>query len=180
MRKYSYLHLFIITVVIIGSVTIQSCKKGKNDPLISFRSRAGRLCREWKLTNITGYSANNSVTFDGSHVIDANDTLWVGADFDITFNKDATVNFIETKTNNSSGAAAPTISDKSYWAWLNSKKSKEFLLLPQSVNPFGLIPPATLNGEFYIDCLKATKLILVCDDESGIATTKLTYTFTAE
>ena len=180
MRKDSHWHLFIITVVIISSFTIQSCRKGKDDPFISLRSRDGRLCREWKLTSITGYSCNNSITYDGSTLIDANTTLWISSTFDITFNKDATFDFIESKTNNSTGAEAPTITDKNYWTWLNSEKSKEFLLLPQSVNPFGLIPPTSLNGVFYIDCLKATKLILICDDENGLATTKFIYTFTAQ
>jgi hypothetical protein len=182
MKKYSFLRIFIITVVIISSVTIQSCKKGKDDPLISFRSRDGRLCRAWNLTNITGYSANNTITFDGSNVIDNNDTLYVSANFTITFVKDATFNFVETKTiyvyNN--GQLAPTVTDNSYWAWLNSEKTKEFLQLPESVNPFGLIPASALSGVFYVDCLKASKLILVCNNNSGIADTKLTFTFTAQ
>lgn len=181
MKNYSYSHLFIITIVIIGSITIQSCRKGKDDPLISFRSRDGRLCREWKLTNITGNSANNAISYkdEDTTLTDAGTTLWINASFYITFNKDATVTFIEIKTNNSTGTQAPTISDKSYWAWLNSEKKKEFLLLPESVNPFGIIPSTALNGVFYIDCLKASKLILVCDDETGLTTTNLTFTFAA-
>lgn len=180
MKKYTYSSLFIITSVIIASLTIQSCKKGKNDPFLSLRSRDGRLCRAWKLTSITGNSANNKITYDGSTVTDAGTTLWVSATFQITFNKDASVNFVEIKTNNSTGAEAPTITDKNFWTWLNSEKSKEFLSLPISVNPFGLIPSTALNGVFYVDCLKASKLVLVCDDENGLATTNLTFTFTAQ
>lgn len=180
MKRNNALGLFIITVVIIGSVAIQSCKKGKDDPFISLRSRAGRLCRAWKLTTISGNSAGNTVTYDGSTVTVAGTTLWVSTTFDITFNKDASVNFLESKTNNTTGSEAPTITDKSYWTWLDSKKSKEFLQLPESVNPFGLIPATSVNGRFYVDCLKATKLVLVCDDENGLANTNLTFTFAAQ
>src|SRR5271157_2412227 len=122
MKKSSYSHLLIITIVIICSATIQSCKKGKDDPLISLKSRDGRLCRAWNLTKIEGNSASNTITYDGSTVTDAGITLWISAAFSMTFDKDATVNFIETKTNNGTGSQAPTITDKSYWTWLNSEK----------------------------------------------------------
>jgi len=71
--------------VAIVSVTVQSCKKGEDDPAISLRSRDARLIGEWKLskydsklevrkantnTNVGGTSSTETLTitevFDGS------------------------------------------------------------------------------------------------------------------
>jgi hypothetical protein len=74
-----------LIAVAIVSVTVQSCKKGEDDPAISLRSRDARLIGEWKLTkydskrdvrvastntNVNGISRTETLSiteaFDGS------------------------------------------------------------------------------------------------------------------
>ena len=40
--------------IILSCLQVQSCKKGEEDPKISFRSRTARLTGEWELMKITG------------------------------------------------------------------------------------------------------------------------------
>jgi hypothetical protein len=70
---------YLIPVVIIASVLpgISSCKKGEDDPFISFRSRKARMEGEWKVVSAyyksieTGPGADSySWTFDGSKVVE--------------------------------------------------------------------------------------------------------------
>lgn len=68
---------FIILFVLAGSMFI-GCKKGDNDPFLSFSSRKARLVGEWKLvdgsttkTSSTGtetvtYTESTQATFDGT------------------------------------------------------------------------------------------------------------------
>jgi hypothetical protein len=54
----------LLALVLTGStVTFNACKKGKDDPFLSLRSRNARLIGKWKLSKMEGtYTANNSTT----------------------------------------------------------------------------------------------------------------------
>ncbi len=62
-------------LVIFSFIFLISCKKGEDDPAVSFLSRKARVAGEWRMTsgkasyteNAT-YSYNESYTFDGSNV----------------------------------------------------------------------------------------------------------------
>lgn len=50
--------------------TIQSCKKGDNDPFLSLRTRKARFCGEWKVTHEDGKSNyNQSGEFNYSNTL---------------------------------------------------------------------------------------------------------------
>lgn len=49
--------------LVAGSMTFTSCKKGENDPAISFKSRKGRLAGEW---TVSSYEATGSDTWTSS------------------------------------------------------------------------------------------------------------------
>lgn len=48
--------------LVAGSMTFTSCKKGENDPAISFKSRKGRLAGEWTVSSaeMSGTNSNTS------------------------------------------------------------------------------------------------------------------------
>ena len=43
------IHLFTLLLLVVATGVISSCKKGEDDPGISFRGRANRLTNDWKL-----------------------------------------------------------------------------------------------------------------------------------
>ena len=66
--------LGFITIIIIFIIILPSCKKGKEDPFISFLSRKERICGNWKVTSgevIYGDSTlEETDTFDADGVLD--------------------------------------------------------------------------------------------------------------
>lgn len=53
---------FLLAVTIFSAVFISSCKKGEDDPFISFRSRDSRIIGTWVLKNKTYTSINHDIT----------------------------------------------------------------------------------------------------------------------
>ena len=70
MKTIQFKHIFALTII---SLTIVSaCKRGDEDPGLTFRSRNGRLTGTWELTEMASnstthreYSSNNTVNSDG-------------------------------------------------------------------------------------------------------------------
>lgn len=48
-----YKHIFVLSIAVLFS--IQSCRKGEDDPLISLRPRTDRLTGKWELKYLNGY-----------------------------------------------------------------------------------------------------------------------------
>jgi hypothetical protein len=66
--------LLLVLLAIIAIPVFQSCKKGDNDPAISFKSRKARLCGEWNLKEgfSIDISSNGNIkthTYDGTKVV---------------------------------------------------------------------------------------------------------------
>jgi len=95
--------------LVAGSMTFTSCKKGENDPAISFKSRKGRLAGEWTVSSMetsgtdsqtsgsTTTTSTNSMNYDGTTLtmVDAsggNTTTTKNSvsDWSFTFEKDGT------------------------------------------------------------------------------------------
>jgi hypothetical protein len=111
--------------VVAGSMTTVSCKKGENDPFMSFRSRAGRFAGEWSMsagTSVSTYVDNSSataattVTTDtytaaaktsvtsytaGSISVASTDDYTIGA-YSFTTDKDGTYTMVTTETQTTS------------------------------------------------------------------------------
>jgi hypothetical protein len=89
---------FIILAVLAGSMFF-GCKKGDNDPFLSFSSRKARLCGEWLLadgsitktsassTETVTYTESTQATFDGTT------TTTVPYTESFTFEKDGTYKY---------------------------------------------------------------------------------------
>jgi len=169
MKKFKFALLMIVAVVFI----LPSCKKGADDPFITFRSRDGRLMRAWKLTNITGTYQGDAVTYDGSNLSIAGTVTYKNATVQMTFDKEAAFSYTETKTINMSSAQATTESNKGNWAWASASKSRDNIVIPVA-DFFG---KSNNSGIYYVDELKASTLILKYDDETATSITNLTFTF---
>ncbi|MEI6852271.1 MAG: hypothetical protein WCL06_05485 [Bacteroidota bacterium] len=64
--------LLVLLVAFIAIPTFQACKKGANDPAISFKSRKARLCGDWTLksgsTTVVSGGSSTVYTYTGSTV----------------------------------------------------------------------------------------------------------------
>jgi hypothetical protein len=104
MKKY-FLYAAMAVSVLSATVTLNSCRKGEEDPAISLRSRKARLVGEWTLTagkNDQSQSGSVSTTvFDGTNqiVTSNNQSDTTGFTNTMTFNGDGTyVNVTVTTT----------------------------------------------------------------------------------
>lgn len=93
--------LLLIFYVILFS----TCKKGEDDPFISFRSRKARAVGEWKMTSgkvsISSSGYNESYTFDGTNVrvnvTSVTPVIYTGkANLYLKMNSDGSFEFSET------------------------------------------------------------------------------------
>lgn len=103
-------NLFKTTLVIAfaGTLLLDSCKKGENDPFLSLKSRKARVVGEWTVTASSQTDVNDSgsssttttTTYDGT-----TETTTVGSNsstrtvtFTYNFKKDGTFTYVETET----------------------------------------------------------------------------------
>ena len=95
MKKY-FLYAAMAVSVLSATVTLNSCRKGEEDPAISLRSRKARLVGEWTLTagkNDQTQSGSVSTTvFDGTNqiVTSSGQSDTTGYTNTMTFNGDGT------------------------------------------------------------------------------------------
>jgi len=167
------------------------CKKGENDPGISFRSRDARIVGEWKIGSFEkesktvdiNYTGNPAVLttktkvaatmYDGSKVTVTTTnagTTKVTTDtvtyaYSLNIEKDGNCTFIETA---SKGGVTSTYTSKGTWLWANSKKNKSFV----NFN-FTDISPSNLfsSGLYRIDQLKNKEMVLISNDYDNDETT---------
>ena len=171
-----------ILIALIVLSTFVGCKKGENDPGISFRGRDARVVGEWKVSSMneetntqdgTPVKNNRSRTdkFDGSKktttvVVDGKTINQTPDDnkyeVKININKDGSIEYTETTT--SVNGVVNTYSNTGTWNWLDSKKNKSTVLLSFS--------GATLNSGIYdIDQLKNKEMIFKSESETSDKTT---------
>ena len=133
MRKFIYISLTALLTVSFFS----GCKKGENDPFISFRSRDARLEAKWKLTKIeatdnmtsAGVTTTRTSTFDGTTftIVDPTTGKNSGA-YALTLNIHGN-GTIEYNENISSPSYTQNTGGTGNWTWINSNKNKTELNL---------------------------------------------------
>ncbi len=88
--------LFLLGMCIVAASMFEGCKKGEDDPGISFRCRKGRVAGEWKMvdfkytdTDASGISTltSNGATYTYTDPSGSNTGSWT---WDATFEKDGT------------------------------------------------------------------------------------------
>lgn len=126
-------------LLIFGTMTIVSCKKGENDPALSLKSRTARLVGTWKLVSgeetTMDYDAGNqetwteTITYDGSAYTSVtsfqdvsgtvtNAPFTVSYTLEYTFEKDGSFSLTQIEDGNSD-------IDKGFWYWGGKSKTQE-------------------------------------------------------
>jgi len=184
--------LLILVVVVMA---LPACKKGKDDPSISLRSRKARLTGEWKLkegteTDVSGGSST-VYTYTGSTCsFSVGGSSYTSAYSEtITFDKKGTFEMVKT-----SGADLSTYKGSWYFGGKAKeldlkKKESVVLLITSSVETSGgTTTIGTYTGSdvqtitFNIDELKNKEMIVLLDGTSleGSSTSNVTGTMTYE
>lgn len=188
MIKKSYIGVAVLLTGLVFS--FQSCKKGENDPALSFKSRVDRLKGDWSMTdkNVTITDASNSgsislstITVNGvyngeNENVYINDdgvlsTLIRKYDFDITFNEDGTyeytLNLYRPTGNQNQPYQNYVYITSGVWAWLDQGKDKLGLSLSSDFQPsipdtldVGTLMPYSVDGAYNIDRLASDELVL--------------------
>ncbi|NPA33659.1 MAG: hypothetical protein GXO48_01860 [Chlorobi bacterium] len=182
-----------------------SCKKGPEDPLISFKSRDARIKGTWELkgfeyvyrrvnsyqniqcsplinsTVIKSEDGENFVVIDTStQYLSVGDSCMVRVDQNnFTGHFKLTINKDGTYSYSSS---FENISQEGsgYWFWSESRKNKQYIAFDLSINAcvYGEFPGEDnfLQGQWYIERLSSKELILSSKCKSTTAEDGNTYT----
>ena len=150
---------------------VSSCKKGEDDPFLSFKSRDARLRGEWKLVKMTGTYTDGlvepgvsdlnvyTVDYDGTTVTRTeNDSVTGSATWSVnyTFEKKGIFKSVSLLD-----GAKEEYTD--YWSWGNTDKKKTRLIIDEEDHfDFELPDYYSVNEESYsIKRLSGKDLVLV-------------------
>jgi hypothetical protein len=153
--------LLVLLAIIMAIPTFQSCKKGENDPAISFRSRDARLIGSWKMVKLygtrdrveNGNHTYSTFTYDGNTFLDDMNTGSVGGTgtYEMIIGKNGIMSWNETLL---IGNQTQINKGNGNWKWLNTDKNKTVVNLAGGVHLFE-------SGDYTIDRLAYKELILV-------------------
>jgi hypothetical protein len=181
----------LLLLAITSGILFDACKKGENDPFISFKSRSSRLKGDWKLISgtITTKTGTNTLTetYDGATMI----TTFNGSQ---TGNKVYTdnISFDKKGTYIRSGITdTVSFNEEGYWAWINKNetaglKNKEALGMSSTIytDSNGSVNSDAgffVAGIWMLDELSSKKMVVIVDGSSttgNLTTTKKgTYTY---
>lgn len=68
--------ILFLSAIILASIALDSCKKGEDDPTISFKSRKGRVAGDWKVTAMTSTNSWTSSGVTSTTVYTSNGTTF--------------------------------------------------------------------------------------------------------
>jgi hypothetical protein len=139
----------IIISVFAFIMAFSSCKKGEDDPFLSFRSRDSRITGEWLISNISGTERNHTKYISGSfegnsttevithefgeYIWTKNTTVTTVVDDETeTTTDETTTYFNERITINKDGIvtfkrtyeSGNEVVSSGYWYWVDSNKKK--------------------------------------------------------
>jgi hypothetical protein len=168
----------IAAVAVIASATfLESCKKGENDPFLSFRSRKGRVAGEWKVSSGSGSSTNgqgvsSTWTFDGTTLtqIQGSNPSTTPYTIEYTFDKDGSFTQIDVTSVGQTTLTTTTSGTWNFTGKVGEDKNKDRIVMrtlsevTTSVNPAST-STITYTGDdapsdiMYIDQLKNKEII---------------------
>jgi hypothetical protein len=176
--------LLFLLIVLIALPALQSCKKGENDPLISFRSRDARLIGSWKLVKVEGSydrvqggnHTYSTFTYDGYTFLDdiSNGSVGGTGTYEMTIDKKGTMSWNETLL---VGNHTLINEGNGYWKWQNTDKNKTVVNLVGGAHLF-------TSGDCMIDRLAYKELVIKrkynTNDDGDTYSSDYTYTFEKE
>ncbi len=145
MKRFKRLSVVIIALMIFLPL-INSCKKGENDPTLSFKSRDGRITEKWKLNKIEGTivtsvtslvqtTRTQNITYDGNTYTEASTTTGFPTEtktgtgtFEMNIEKNGLMSTVESYTPTVS-SFLQTIKENNTWFWANNDKKKTTIVL---------------------------------------------------
>ncbi|MDX1652905.1 MAG: hypothetical protein R3277_10465 [Brumimicrobium sp.] len=153
--KTNFLRLLIL--VFAGTLILESCRKGENDPLISLRTRDARITGKWELvdfeatsseinnTGVVNTNEQTTTTYDGSTWTNTSN----GNTDSYTYTREITIeddgNYIYRET-----IEGEISEETGTWSWLDNTKKKIGIFLDQ-------------HGLFHIDQLKNEEMVWLYD-----------------
>lgn len=142
----------LLALLMLTSIVFTGCKRGEEDPAISFKSRDSRIEGEWDLTsytketsttteNVAATGGENSsiqtsnisytgttLTKSGTQNLNGDITVYEPESFNytlaVTFDKDGTYTFEETLTSKETIGTKNSESGTGAWMWSNTAKNK--------------------------------------------------------
>ncbi len=138
-------------LVILSLIVIPSCKKGEDDPFISFRSRDARITAKWKLVNYESQSSYNGSSstqvLNGSIYTSTNSSGSYSYSYskELEINSDGTYKITTIRD-------GETSTESSIWYWINGTQNKSGIYL---------------NNDYIIDRLSHNDLILRSESNSS-------------
>ncbi len=190
-----------------GATVLESCKKGANDPGLSWRSRKGRMAGDWKVSSGEG-SINSPTliqtwTYDGS--TESSSSTFPPSTTPITgtqtytieylFEKDGTFKMTKVQT---AGSNTSTDIDEGNWNFtgkVGDDKNKDHIVMYTTKSTYTTTSPASTSTNsytgtgcptmiMYIDRLSNKEVIFTMDgtdtDANGTTTYAAKYTLTAK
>jgi len=163
--------LKISTTIILLAVLafgFQGCKKGENDPFISFKSRDARLAGDWTLSGSESESISTTVS-GGQTVVNTTTTSYSGgvattksgnnpattSKYNLKMKIEKNGQITVTMENfDSKGAATGTSEQKGLWTWGSTSKKKSCIHIDIDA-PLS----AMIGGVWMIDQLKNKEII---------------------
>lgn len=176
--------LVILLLGIFVIPTFNSCKKGENDPSISFKSRKARLVGEWSLKEgaLTQVSsgATANIIFNGSSATITSTSINTSFPYtyDISIKKDGT--FESTQLSDGDLTV-----DEGQWYFMSGNKDKDlknkecvaFVVTKESYTPAGgslsVASYSSVTPDFVwqLDELKSKEIIVIYNSSSTESTT---------
>ena len=158
MKKISTIALMMVFAL---SLAFVGCKKGENDPLISLKSRDGRITGTWVLSKVdksddititdggANIIINTTETYDGTSwsTSSAGITTKVSFSYEVTIEKDGTWSSTQTTDGDTEEASG-------YWQWSDSKKNKTGIVVANTLWTIDQLKNKeliTINNTFYKD-----------------------------
>jgi hypothetical protein len=185
--------------LLIISGFLNSCKKGENDPALSFRSRTQRLCTTWDITYFksTYTSATTGAitttineTFENGSYTKGNGTATTEkGSYVWTINIDKNGTYTHFKVVTPEGGVKDTTSESGNWFWADANKQADLKnkeMVNFSINQSNILlsfqgnPISTYS--WVIDQLKHKEMVVKCNfqlNNGGAAVNfESTYTLT--
>ena len=152
--------IILFAIVILGITAVTSCKKGEDDPFISFRSRDARITAKWKLVNYerqSNSSGGSSTSVLNGSILTVTNSI---GSYSYSYSEELEINSDGTYkiTTIQDGDISTSSSD---WFWLNDTQKKTSIVL---------------DDNYFIDRLSHNELILRKESNSSDVSNGNTYT----
>ncbi len=175
-----------VAALVIASFGFEGCKKGTNDPFLSFHSRKGRVAGDWTLksgsgTDVSG-SSSTTWNFDGSNYseTDQSGTYTSGLKWTMTFDKDGTFKTVQTATSTGMSDVVTETGTWNFTGKVGDDKNKDHIIMKTlssqdvyTVGSSSTTSTDTYTGDnapsqlYYIDELKNKEMIFTWDGTSN-------------